>query len=136
MADTSRRDPDAGPVETEGQEAYPTYHDRPDSVGSIAGTRPTDAALPPSRRTFGSPMLLGVLAFVAVLVVIVAIATINLVRVPTDAAAPTETSIGEPVTSVEGAQGSFDSDTGGAAASPQTGSAPATPSAIDVPGSQ
>ena len=135
MTEASRHDPDAGPVETEGQEAYPTYHDRPDSVGTPVGTRPTDANLPQSRRTVGSPMLLGILAFAAALIVIIAIATINLVKMPADSAAPTETSIGAPMTSIDGATGSFDSDTG-STASPPAGSPPPTPSAVDVPGGQ
>lgn len=133
MANTHRTEPDFAPVEKEGQEAYPTYHDRPDSMGEVGGLRPTDATLPPSRRTYGTPMLLGVLAFAVLLVAIIAVAGINMANSPGDTASPTETSIGEPMTSTEGAEGSLDSDAP-AAGTPPSGAASETPSDADVPG--
>ena len=133
MANTHRTDPDFAPVEKEGQEAYPTYHDRPDSAGTVGGMRPTDATLPASRRTYGTPMLLGVMAFAVILVAIIAIAGMNMANSPGDTASPTETSIGEPMTSVQGAEGSLDSDAP-AAGTPPSGAVSETPSAADVPG--
>ena len=133
MANTHRTEPDFAPVETEGQEAYPTYHDRADSAGTVGGMRPTDATLPPARRTYGTPMLLGVLAFAVVLVAIIAIAGINMSNSTGDTASPTETSIGEPMTSVQGAQGTLDSDAP-ATGTPPSGAVEETPSDVDVPG--
>ena len=134
MANTHRTDPDVGPVATEGQEAYPTYHDRPDSAGTMGGMRPTDATLPASRRTYGTPMLLGVLAFAVILVAVIAIAGMNMASVPDETASPTETSIGEPMTSVQGAEGSLDSDAPAQAGTPPSGAVSETPSGVDVPG--
>lgn len=133
MANTHRTDPDAGPVETEGQEAYPTYHDRPDSAGTVGGMRPTDATLPPSRRTYGTPMLLGVLAFAVLLVAIIAIASMNMASVSDETASPTETSIGEPMTGTGAAPGSLDRDVG-ATVAPPSGAVSEAPSGADVPG--
>ena len=135
MANTQRTDPDFTPVEKEGQEAYPTYHDRPDSAGTVGGMRPTDATLPPSKRTYGTPMLIGVMAFAVVLVAIIAIAGLNMASSPDDTASPTETSIGEPMTSVQGAEGSLDSDAPEQPGTPPSGAVSETPSGVDVPGS-
>jgi hypothetical protein len=55
-------------------------------------------------------MLLGVLAFAVLLVAIIAVAGLNLAGVSDEAASPTETSIGQPLTGTEGAEGGLDSD--------------------------
>ena len=78
---TDRRptDPATGPTtgarpteaESEGMDSYPTYRDGPVPPHVATGAKPTDTALPRSRRTYGTPMLIGLVAFALLILVVV-----------------------------------------------------------------
>ena len=131
-------------------DSYPTYHDAPDNtLAGATGTRPTDPNLPQSRRTSGRPILIGVVAFAAVVLIYVMWSLFNMgqttddAMTPGDAATPAATDLGAPTvpgtaidTSEAPATGepALDTDVQPATGSPAPGSVPATPGAIDVPG--
>ena len=56
-------------VDGDGLDAYPTYRDGGTSPHVATATRPTDSNLPRSRRTFGLPLLIGIIAFALVILV-------------------------------------------------------------------
>jgi hypothetical protein len=93
MSERERREPvqpvpPAGPA-GDGMDRYPTYHDQPgDSLARAPGRRPTDTNLPQSRRTSPGPMLMGVLAFAAVVAVFLVWSLINMAVSVDDAATP------------------------------------------------
>ncbi len=138
-------------VQGDGMDRYPTYNDARSTSHSETGTKPTDSALPRSRRTYALPLMIGLALFALVLIVRVIWGGINVgstadealspgdpATPPPAAAATTPAGGGQaPVTATDQpeAPGSLDRDV-----QPQTQTSPgeveATPGAVDVPGGQ
>lgn len=125
----------AAGLEGEGQDAYPTYRDGPVSPHVTTTTKPTDVGLSNSKKTNSLPMLIGLLAFAAVILVAVIGALSNVAETTPeamtsgDAAAPTPGAA-----SIDSAQpATLDNDREmGAATGP--GEVEAAPGPVDVPG--
>lgn len=132
-------------VEGDGLDSYPTYHDGRSTPHTATNTRPTDTNLPRSRRTFGLPFLIGILAFAAVIVIYLITGGINMFATseeaePEDAAsapvagAPAAADMPAAGEQAE-APGTLDQDVeAGGQTSP--GQVEATPGAIDSPGGE
>ena len=130
-------------VEGDGLDAYPTYRDGRTSPHTATATKPTDSDLPRSRRTFGLPLLIGVLAFALVLIIAIIGGGMNMFA-SSDDAAPEDGAAapvaGEPPASAAPAMGEAPEAAGtldrdvevDAQTSP--GEVEATPGAIDSPG--
>ncbi len=132
-------------AEGDGLDAYPTYRDGATTPHSATNTRPTDSDLPRSRRTFGLPLLIGILAFAAVLIIAVIgggmnmFATSDEAEPESGAAAPVAGAPAAGGTTAQGeapeAPGTLDRDVEvDTRTSP--GEVEATPGAIDAPGGQ
>jgi hypothetical protein len=124
-------------------DSYPTYHDGRGTSHLGSGTKPTDAALPRGRRTFGTPMMIGLIAFALVIVAYLVMGGMELTRTtdqaltPGDGATPTQSAttgasdnMGTDVPENDNAQ---DSD-GQAQPATGPGTVEAAPGGIDVPG--
>ena len=130
-------------VDGDGLDAYPTYRDARSTSHAPTGQKPTDTNLPRSRRTFGLPMLLGLLAFALVIVIYLIAGGINMFATSEEAASGDGTAApvaGAPAASdtpafgeQAEAPGTLDQDVdAGGQTSP--GEVEATPGAIDSPG--
>lgn len=53
----------------DGMDAYPTYRDGPTTPHRAGSGKPTDVGLPRSRRTYATPILIGLVVFAAVIIV-------------------------------------------------------------------
>jgi hypothetical protein len=132
-------------VEGDGLDSYPTYHDARTTPHATTNTRPTDTDLPRSRRTYGLPLFLGLLAFAAVIVIYMVMGGINMVATseeaePEDAAAaPVAGAPAAADTPAFGEQaeapGTLDRDVD-AGGSTSPGQVEAAPGAIDSPGGE
>src|SRR3712207_6613500 len=56
-------------AEGDGMDRYPTYRDAGTSPHVATATKPTDTALPRSRRTYAWPLLIGLAVFALVLII-------------------------------------------------------------------
>ena len=132
-------------VEGDGLDAYPTYRDAGTSPHVATANRPTDSNLPRSRRTFGLPLLLGILAFALLLIIAVIGGGMNMFATSDEAAsgdgAAAPVAGGNPGSSAPAmgetpeAPGTLDRDV---EVDTQTspGEVEATPGAIDAPGGE
>lgn len=133
--------------EGDGMDRYPTYRDGPETPHRVTETKPTDVGLPRSRRTFATPILIGLAVFALVIVIRIVWGSMNVASTTDDALSPGAPA-SPPVAASPG-------NAGGAApaAATQTPEAPgtldrdveaqtttgpgeteATPGAVDVPG--
>ena len=94
MAVTQRRPDDrtAQPpgVEGDGMDPYPTYRDGPVTPHRATATKPTDVALPRSRRTYAFPILIGLAVFALIIVIRIVWGGINMAASTDDALTPGE----------------------------------------------
>jgi hypothetical protein len=134
MAGTERlQSSDAEPegVAAEGMESYPTYRDGPVSPHVATTTKPTDVGLPRSERTNQTPILIGLVAFVLVVVGLIAWATLRTASTPEGLTPPETPSTLDSATSPD--SGSV-RDATEPAAEAGPGDVEAVPGSVDVPG--
>ena len=127
----------------DGMDPYPTYRDPGTSAHHATASKPTDTNLPRSRRTYSLPILIGVVAFLIVVLVAVFAGGYNLFRTSDEGITP-----GDGATAPIGAEGEAEAGVGldrpeapgtfdrDVAVDTETGpgEVEATPGAIDVPG--
>jgi len=155
MASSDQRptEPSARPTgaEGDGMDRYPTYRDgpaMPHGGSGSAGAKPTDVALPRSRRTYALPLLIGLGLFAAVIIIRIVWGGMNVASTSDEALSPGDPATpppaasapasatpqaAAPATEIGGAEDTADQ---GAPAETQTspGEIEATPGAVDVPG--
>lgn len=129
----------------DGLDAYPTYHDGPTTAGAAPQTRPTDTALSRSRRTYGWPLLIGLLIFALVIVIRIVWGGMNMAATSDAALTPADGATtpvsgapvqqGTPTAADETAEspGTLDRDVE-AQSQASPGEVEATPGSVDAPG--
>ena len=123
-------------ADAEGHDSYPTYQDGPGSHRASKSQKPTDVKLAQSKRTYGLPMLIGLLVSAVVIIAGIVFGGINLASISDSALTP-----GTPAatnTSTAGATSGAPLQGENLKAQPGVGSGPGTvgasPGEIDVPG--
>jgi hypothetical protein len=124
---------------------YPTYRDGPVPPHVATASKPTDVRLPPSRRTYALPILIGLIIFGLVILIRLVWGGVQLIESSDEAMTPGDASTPAVTAPVDAgssaatgdapeAEGTLDrdvqADTGGAG--PQE--VGAEPGAVDVPG--